>query len=76
MGGKKYWTVLLFLGCMLSVWAQSHPVEAALSDYEHTLKTLDANRFFTLLDKEEFTENKIQFTVQVPADSVRQQVLY
>lgn len=47
-----------------------------MSDYEHTLKTLDANRFFTLLDKEEFTENKIQFTVQVPADSVRQQVLY
>lgn len=76
MGGKKYWTVLLFLGCVLSVWAQSHPVEAALSDYEQTLKTLDANRFFTLLDKEEFTENKIQFTVQVPADSVRQQVLY
>lgn len=47
-----------------------------MSDYEQTLKTLDANRFFTLLDKEEFTENKIQFTVQVPADSVRQQVLY
>lgn len=56
--------------------AQQHAVEKALHEYDRQLTVDAANRFFSLLDQEEFIEEKIQFSPQVPADSVRQQVWY
>ncbi len=35
-----------------------------------------ANRIFSLLDKEQFTDTKVTFAAHTPADSVRQQVWY
>ena len=56
--------------------AQQHAVEKALDAYNRVQSVDAANRFFALLDQEEFTEGKIHFSPSVPADSVRQQVWY
>jgi AraC-type DNA-binding domain-containing proteins len=62
--------------CPVTALAQQHSIEKALDDYNRTPSVETANRFFALLDQEEFTEEKIHFSSQVPADSVRQQVWY
>ena len=62
--------------CPLASLAQQDAVEKALSEFNKTLTVDAANRFFALLDQEQFTEEKLQFSSHVPADSVRQQVWY
>ena len=68
--------VALLAICTFTSQAQSDAVEKALEQYNRTLTADAANQFFALLDREQFTEEKIQFSSQVPADSVRQQVWY
>ncbi len=68
--------VILLALCPITALAQQHAIEKALDDYNHAPSVETANRFFSLLDQEEFTEEKIHFSPQVPADSVRQQVFY
>ncbi len=68
--------VILLAMCPITALAQQHAIEKALDDYNHAPSVETANRFFSLLDQEEFTEEKIHFSPQVPADSVRQQVWY
>lgn len=68
--------VILLAMCPVTALAQQHAIEKALDDYNRAPSAESANRFFSLLDQEEFTEGKIHFSTQVPADSVRQQVWY
>ncbi len=68
--------VILLAMCPITALAQQHAIEKALDDYNHAPSVETANRFFSLLDQEEFTEEKIRFSPQVPTDSVRQQVWY
>ncbi len=68
--------VILLAMCPITALAQQHAIEKALDDYNHAPSVGTANRFFSLLDQEGFTEEKIRFSPQVPADSVRQQVWY
>ena len=67
---------ILLSMCPIMTMAQQHAVEKALDEYNRALTVDAANRFFTLLDQEEFTEGKVEFPSRVPADSVRQQVWY
>ena len=60
----------------MTLWAQQDAVETALDKYNNVVTVDAANRFFALLDQAGFTEEKIQFTSRVPADSVRQLVWY
>ena len=75
---RKSFLLIVFaaLGCAVNMMAQQPAVEKALYDYDRILTAEAANRFFSLLDQEGFTEGKIHFSPQVPADSVRQQVWY
>ena len=66
---------ILMAICSFTSMAQ-HAVEKALDAYNRVQSVDAANRFFALLDQEEFTEGKIHFSPSVPADSVRQQVWY
>ena len=68
--------VILLAMCPVTALAQQHNIEKALDDYNHAPSAETANRFFSLLDQEEFTEEKIRFSTHVPPDSVRQQVWY
>ena len=68
--------VILLAICPFIAIAQQTAVETALDEYNRAPSTTAANRFFALLDQEQFTEGKIRFSPQVPADSVRQQVWY
>ena len=68
--------VILLAMCPVTALAQQHNIEKALDDYNRTPSVETANRFFALLDQEEFTEGKIRFSTHVPPDSVRQQVWY
>ncbi len=68
--------VALLTICSNASLAQSDAVEKALNQYNSALTVDAANQFFALLDREQFTEEKIHFSPQVPADSVRQQVWY
>ena len=68
--------VILLTICSNASLAQSDAVEKALNQYNSALTVDAANQFFALLDREQFTEEKIHFSPQVPADSVRQQVWY
>ena len=67
---------ILMAICPMTSLAQSEAVEKALDQYNRALTVDAANQFFALLDREQFTEEKIQFSSKVPADSVRQQVWY
>ena len=68
--------VILLAMCPITALAQQPAVEKALDDYNRAPSVDAANRFFSLLDQEEFTEEKIHFSPRVPADSLRQQVWY
>lgn len=68
--------VILLAMCPVTALAQQHDIKKALDDYNRTPSVETANRFFALLDQEEFTEEKIRFSTHVPPDSVRQQVWY
>lgn len=68
--------VILLAMCPVTALAQQHSIEKALDDYNRAPSVETANRFFALLDQEEFTEEKIRFLTHVPPDSVRQQVWY
>ena len=68
--------VILLAMCPVTALAQQHAIEKALDDYNRAPSAETANRFFAFLDQEEFTEEKIRFSTQVPSDSVRQQVWY
>ena len=56
--------------------AQPVAVERVLDEFNRAQSVGVANRYFALLNKEQFTEERIQFSSRVPADSVRQQVWY
>ncbi|MBQ9575637.1 MAG: helix-turn-helix domain-containing protein [Muribaculaceae bacterium] len=56
--------------------AQPGAIEKTLDEYNRVQSIETANRFFNLLDQEQFTEEKVQFPTQTPADSVCQQVWY
>ncbi|MBQ9555083.1 MAG: helix-turn-helix domain-containing protein [Muribaculaceae bacterium] len=68
--------VILLAISPLTSLAQQDAVDKALSEFNQTLTVDAANRFFALLNQEQFTEEKLQFSSRVPADSVRQQVWY
>ena len=68
--------VILLAMCPITALAQQPAVEKALDDYNRAPSVEAANRFFSLLDQEEFTEERIHFSPRVPADSLRQQVWY
>ncbi len=68
--------VILLAMCPVTALAQQHAIEKALDDYNRAPSAKTANSFFSLLEQEEFTEEKIRFSPQVPADSVHQQVWY
>ena len=68
--------VILLAMCPITALAQQQAIEKALDDYNRAPSVEAANRFFSLLDQEEFTEEKIHFSPRVPADSLRQQVWY
>ena len=68
--------VILLAMCPVTALAQQHSIEKTLDDYNRAPSVETANRFFALLDQEEFTEEKIRFSTHVPPDSVRQQVWY
>ena len=74
---KKILSLVILLAISpLTSLAQQHAVEKALDEFNRTPTAAAANRFFTLLDQEQFTEEKILFSPQVPADSICQQVWY
>ena len=60
--------------CPITALAQQQAIEKVLDDYNRAPSVEAANRFFSLLDQEEFTEEKIHFSPREPADSLRQQV--
>ena len=68
--------VILLAMCPVTALAQQHAIDKALDDYNRAPSAKTANSFFSLLEQEEFTEEKIRFSPQVPADSVHQQVWY
>ena len=68
--------VILLVMCPITALAQQQAIEKALDDYNRAPSVETANRFFSLLDQEEFTEERIHFSPRVPADSLRQQVWY
>ena len=68
--------VILLAMCPITALAQQQAIEKALDDYNRAPSVETANRFFSLLDQEEFTEERIHFSPRVPADSLRQQVWY
>ena len=72
------------IACFFILWtitaatamAQPGAIEKTLDEYNRVQSIETANRFFNLLDQEQFTEEKVQFPTQTPADSVCQQVWY
>lgn len=72
------------IACLIILWiisaatamAQTDAIERTLDEYNRVPSVEAANRFFRLLDQQEFTEEKIFFPSQTPSDSVRQQVWY
>ena len=68
--------IIICLTLSAATQAQDGPVEQALSAFDQRQQHATANAFFQLLDKEQFTESRLQFAPQVPLDSVRQQVWY
>ena len=68
--------IIICLTLSAATLAQDGPVEQALSAFDQRQQHATANAFFQLLDKEQFTESRLQFAPQVPLDSVRQQVWY
>ena len=67
--------VILLAMCPVTALAQQHAIEKALDDYNRAPSAETANRFFALLDQEEFTEEKIRFSTQVPADVLGRRVV-
>lgn len=51
-------------------------VASLLSLFDQKQDVASANQFFQQLDHEQFTDSKIQFTNDVPVDSLQQQVWY
>lgn len=51
-------------------------VASLLSLFDQKQDVTSANQFFQQLDKEQFTESKIQFSAGIPVDSLQQQVWY
>lgn len=72
------------IACFFILWtitaatamAQPGAIEKTLDEYNRVQSIKTANRFFNLLDQEQFTEEKVQFPTQTPTDSVCQQVWY
>lgn len=65
---------MMTISCLLLSAVAS--VTAALSQFDQQPQVAQANQFFQLLDKEEFTDERIQFNSNVPKDSLCQQVWY
>ncbi len=69
--------VLLFLNLSMVTLAKDSEVDALISHFNNGGQKIEtANEFFDYLDKEEFTDEKIQFESDTPGDSLRQQVWY
>ena len=68
--------VILLVISPVVTMGQQQVVDKALEGFNRAQSADAANRFFSLLDKEQFTEERIQFSAQAPTDSVRQQVWY
>ncbi len=67
--------LLLWLPAAMS--AEGHEVDSLVAQFNKSGGTAKAaNKFFAFLDKEEFTDTRIQFGASTPADSLRQQVWY
>ncbi len=69
----RFFFFVIILG-FSSIYAQSP--DASLQAFDKVQDIPSANRFFLELDKEEFTDEKMQFSEGTPMDSVRQQVWY
>ena len=68
---------MMLLGLMLvAMNVQGQDVETMLKEFDEHQQVTTANRFFEALDKAAFTDEKVVFNDQVPADSLRQQVWY
>lgn len=69
--------VLLFIGSLLGVKAKAGEADVLIREFENSVSPArEANLFFEYLDKEEFTDEKIEFGPITPVDSLRQQVWY
>lgn len=69
--------VILFIGSILGPEAKAGELDILIGKFENSIsQERDANWFFEYLDKEEFTDEKIQFGPNTPVDSLRQQVWY
>ncbi len=72
---------IMHLVVILSVFSQASQAKVSKADlfmeqFNIANQAETANEFFDYLDKEEFTDEKIQFGPNTPADSLRQQVWY
>lgn len=68
--------LLAAFGILMETAVFGQSVKANLEQFDKNNSAAAANRFFDALDKEEFTDEKIQFDNSVPTDSLRQQVWY
>ena len=67
---------LILLALLTSVSAMAQDVETALQAFDKQTNVTTANRFFDDLLKAEFIEEKTEFPIGTPTDSLRQQVWY
>lgn len=73
----KVLLVLLFLGLAMVTSAKDAEVDVLISHFTNGGQKFGyANKIFDFLDKEEFTDERIQFTAKTPVDSLKQQVWY
>lgn len=69
--------IMLFIGSFLGPDAKAGELDILIVKFENSASPVrEANRFFDYLNKEEFTDEKIQFGLNTPVDSLRQQVWY
>lgn len=72
----KCMRLLLLLTAFITSKAYSAEADVLIEQFNIANQAGAANKFFDYLDKEEFTDEKIQFGSDTPADSLRQQVWY
>lgn len=68
---------MLLLWLPAAMLAEGHEADRLVAQFDTSGGSVKAaNQFFTFLDKQEFTDTKIQFAANTPVDSLRQQVWY
>lgn len=68
--------LLFILGVFIVSQAYPNEADLLIGKFDRTNQAIDSNKFFDFLDKKEFTDEKIEYGWDTPADSLRQQVWY